>query len=254
MAQSHDLRKIVALDKYLRTNASSPNYISSLDSNLYNTYNLPKGRERLKFYITTVDPQGFNTSYTIGNSTFLGLVLLINPASLGVNMSKMINRTQSMTGWVETHWGEELDTVTFQGSSAAFIWGSALGAGRPTGPLRDTPQEIQGVYNEYMDIPGLGINEQIGMGDHTGLATKRRRETVAYDEFRRIINLMNSNAANFDTRGLVRKRLSIQLQYDYAAYQGYFESFDITEDSESPFRFIYTVSFKAEKTLFSYLR
>jgi len=256
MAHNRDLRKTVALEKDLRTNASSPNYVNSLDSYIYNTfggmYNV-KGSGKIKFFITTVDSKGFNTSYEIRGRVFLGLVLFINPASLSVNMSKMINRSQTMTGWVEDHWGEELDTITFQGSSAAFIWGGP-DRGIPSGPIKQTPQEIQEVYNKYMDVPNLGIDEPIGIGDRTGLTVKRRRETLSYDEFRRIVHLMNANAANFDPRGFVSKRLFIQLGYDYAAYRGYFESIDITEDSETPFKFIYTATFKAEKTIFSYLR
>lgn len=247
-----DLRKTVALEKDLRTNASSPGYVNSLDSNYYNTYNIPKGPSKLKFYITTVNSDGENVAYKIRGRSFLGLVLLINPASLSVNMAKMVNRSQTMTGWVEDHWGEEMDTVTFQGSTASFLWG---GPETPTVKgTNQTSREIQEMYNDYMNIPGLGVDEPVGMGDYSGLTVKRRRETLGYDELRRIIHLMNANAANFDSRGFVSKRLFIQLGYDYAAYRGYFESFDVTEDAESPFKFIYTATFKAEKTIFSYVR
>lgn len=245
---NRDLRKVVALEKELRTNASSPGYINNLDSYLYNTYNIPKGPSKIKFYITTVDSKGNNVTYKTRGRSFLGLVLLINPASLSANMAKMVSRSQTMSGWVEDHWGEELDTITFQGSSASFLW---AGPEQPSGPLKQTPQEIQDMYNNYMNIPDVGINEPIGLGDYTGLTVKRRRDTLSYDEFRRIVHLMNSNATNFDTRGLVRARKFIQLGYDYAAYRGYFESIDITEDSETPFKFIYTATFKAEKTIFS---
>lgn len=248
-----DLRKTDALEAYLRTNASSPGYVNSLDSHLYNTYNIPKGPTKIKFFITTVDCSGANTAYKIRGRTFLGLVLLINPASLSVNMSKMISRSQTMTGWVEDHWGEELDTITFQGSSAAFLWAGPE-TQPPPGPTNQTPQEIQNMYNQYMNIPRLGIDEPIGIGDRTGLAVKRRRETLSYDEFRKIVHLMNANAATFDPRGFVKDRLYIQLGYDYAAYRGYFESVDITEDAETPFKFIYTITFKAEKTIFSFVR
>jgi hypothetical protein len=250
---ARDLKKVVALEKYLRTNASSPNYVNSLDSNLYNVHGIHKGPGKLKFFMTTVNSKGDNTSYTIRGRTFLGLTLFVNPASLSVNMAKMINRSQTMTGWVEDHWGEELDTITFQGSSAAFIWAGPLRQ-PPAGPLKQTPAEIQDMYNDYMDIPDLGINEPIGIGDHTGLTVKRRRETLSYDQFRTIVHLMNANAANFNFQGLVTKRLFIQLGYDYAAYRGYFESVDITEDAETPFKFIYTITFKAEKTIFKFLR
>jgi len=245
------LKKPIALERELRTNASSPGYINSLDSMLYNTYNIPKGPGKIKFSVTTVNCKGENEAYTIRGRTFLGLNLIVNPNTISNNMAKVINRTQTMTGWLEDHWGEELDTVTFQGSGAGFIWG---GPQYPTGPIKQTPREIQQVFNDYMDIPDLGINEPLGIGDHTGLTVRRRRETLAYDEFRRLMHLMNANAANFDTRGFVNKRLFIQLGYDVALYRGYFESIDITEDAENPFKFIYTATFKVEKTIFRFLR
>ncbi len=245
-----NLRKRVALEKELKTNASSPGYINSLDSYLYSTYRIPKGPGNVKFYVTTVDSKGFNISYKIRGRTFLGLTLSINPTTLSLNLAKIINRNQTMSGWVEDHWGEELDTVTFQGSSAAFIWG---GPQKKT-PLNQTTFEIQKTFNDYINQPDLGVDEPVGMGDHSGLTVKRRRETLSYDEFRKIIHLMNSNAANFDTRGLINNRYLIEMGYDYAAYRGYFESLDVTEDAEQPFKFIYTATFKVEKTIFSFLR
>lgn len=247
------LRKPIVLERELRTNASSPGYINNLDSYFYNTHDIPKGPSKVKFYISTVNEAGENEVYTIRGRSFLGITLLINPNTISNNMAKIVNRSQTMTSWLEEHWGEELDTITFQGSSAGFIW---MGPREeiPRGPLDMTPREIQQMYNDYMKIPDLGINEPLGIGDHSGLTVKQRRNTMAYDQFRRIIHLMNANAANFNTQGFVRKRKFIQLAYDVASYRGYFESIDITEDAESPFKFIYTATFKCEKTIFNYLR
>jgi len=247
----------VSLEKFLKTNASDKYFVPTLDSYLYNTHKSTKGADRVRFFIQTVDIDGRSISYTIQGQVFLGLVLLINPSSISVNLSKIVNRTQTMTGWVEDHWGEELDTITFQGSSASFLWG---GPSTPytnpkfNTPLTQTPKEIREMLNKYMDIPNLGLQEPIQPGDHSGLTVKRRRETLSYDEFRGIMKMMNANAAKFDTYGFVKDRLYIQLAYDYAAYRGYFESLDLTEDSETPYKFIYTITFKAEKTIYSYLR
>lgn len=249
-------KQSVALEKFLGTQASDPNYIAALDSYLYNR-GIPRGPDKLKFFITTVklQPNGSyaNVPYFINGQTLVGIVLLINPTSLSLNLSKMINRTQTMTGWIEDHWGEELDTITFQGSSASFLWGGPW-AEVPEGPLDQSPQEIQKMFNDYMDLPDLGVEEPVGLGDHSGLTAKRRRETLSYDEFRKITQLMNANGAKFDMQGLVKERLFIQLSYDYSCYRGYFESVDITEDSTTPFKFIYTITFKSEQTIYSFLR
>lgn len=148
-----------------------------------------------------------------------------------------------MSGWLEEHWGEEMDSITFQGSSAAFIWEGSTQGGQ-------TAEQIRGEFNNFVEAKDIGTVYNGVEG--TGLATWNRRETASYNEFRQLMQLMNSNAATFDIYGLVQDRLFIQISYDYASYLGYFESFDLTEDSVSPFRFIYTITFKSEKTLFTY--
>jgi hypothetical protein len=176
----------------------------------------------------------------------------------------MIGRTQSMTGWIEEHWGEELDTITLQGSSAGFIWGGPQAA-MPVSPIErdgkqyNTPvtqsaEQIRSVYNRYMDIQDLGTWSPVGPGDNSGLAVGNRRKTLAYEEFKHIIQLMNANAATFDVKGFVKDRLYIQLSYDYACYRGYFESIDMTESADTPFKFIYTITYKSERTVYSFLR
>ena len=170
-----------------------------------------------------------------------------------------------MTGWVEEHWGEELDTITLQGSSAAFIWQgpySVIPSSPITAngqqynvPVTESAEQIRQAFNQYNDIPDLGTWAPTGNGDTDGLtSTARRRDTASYQEFKRIIQLMNANAAVFDIRGLVSNRFYIQISYDYAAYRGYFESIDITENAETPFKFIYTITFKSERTIYSFLR
>lgn len=250
-------RRTFALEKDLKTNSSDRHFVKALDSYLYNVHGVTKQVNRIRFFMQIVDLNGRAVSYTIDGQVFLGLVLLINPASINANLSKIVNRTQTMTGWMEDHWGEELDTISIQGSSASFLWG---GVNSPSTnpkygtPLTQTPQEIREMLNKYTDIPELGLTEPIQPGDHSGLTAKRRRETLSYDEFRGIMKMMNANAAKFDAYGLVRERLFIQLSYDYASYRGYLESIDVTEDSETPYKFIYTITFKAEKTVYSYLR
>lgn len=244
------------LGKYLKTTASGDHFIPTLDSYLYSNYNITKGKE-IKFILRTVDLDGRSIPYDIQGETLVGLKLLINPASLSVNLSKIINRTQTMTGWIEDNWGEELDTITFQGSGAAFIW---KGPSTPfTDPKFGTPltqshEEVREMMNKYMGIPDLNLSGPVQPGNRTGLTVQKRRETLSYDMFRKVIKMMNANAATYDTNGLVKERLYIEVSYDYSSYRGYFESVDITEDSENPFRFIYTITFKSEKTVYNYLR
>jgi hypothetical protein len=183
-------------------------------SNLAGAANRSRSDELVSVFVATVDKDGNLKKYQMNNQPdpILGLILMVNPNAVSVNMSKIINRTQTMVGWLEEHWGEEMDTITFQGSSAAFL----------------------------LDPEGLATAET-------------RKQTPSYIEMKRLISLMNANGAVFDDWGLVKDRVYIQVSYDYASYRGYIESFDITEAAESPYRFVYTITFKAEKTIYSFM-
>lgn len=242
------------LEKFLSSTASDQYYVPMLDSYLYNTKGIPKGDNKIRIIIQTVDYYNNVISYTSQGHTFVGLVLFINPTAKSENLAKIINRTQTMTGWVEEHWGEELDTITLNGSTAAFIWEGPYNTTSPQGPLGDGPEQIRDVFNKYLNIPDLSAHYPAGPGDHSGLTVKNRRDTMAYDQFRKIIHLMNASTCNYDIMGLVNNRAYIQITYDYAAYKGYFESIDITENAGNPFKFNYIITFKAEQTLYSFMK
>lgn len=245
----------ISLQGTLSTSASSSSYIPALESNLYN-FGVKRPPDRMKFYVHTVNENGEPFIYNVNGLAIAGLILTINPASVSLNASKIINRTPTMSGWVEDHWGEELDTITFQGSTGAFIWNDPKEI-VPTNikaPLTDTPQQIRDVFNKLENITDMGTVAPQGTGQHSGLAVEQRRSTATYKEFRHFIQLMNGNGATFDIYGLVSGRLYIQITYDYAQYRGYFESFDITESADSPFKFTYTVTFKSEKTMYNFVR
>jgi hypothetical protein len=241
----------VGLQNYLNNAVSDQNYAQNSQSYLYNSQGTAPNK--VKFIVQTVDGDGRPFKYTIGDCCVIGLVLIVNPSSVSVNLSKIVNRTQTMTTWVEDHWGEELDTITFQGSSAGFLWEGPLPYVQGFQEGTRTTGQVQRVFNQYNDISDLGSTEPHGVGDNDGLTVRRRRDTVAYNEFRQFMQLANANSAIFDLRGMVSDRLFIQLSYDYACYRGYFESFDLTENAETPFRFIYTITFKSEKTIYSFL-
>ena len=69
---------------------------------------------------------------------------------------------------------------------------------------------------------------------------------------------MNSTGVIFDQvlgrggQGFVHDRRFVRISYDYSAYIGYMESFDLTEDANNPFRFSYTITFKSEKTVYTF--
>jgi len=242
------------LNDTLNSAASSPTYFPALNNYLYNTQGYERPVDRVPFVIRTIDESGNAVPYTIDEETILGIVLSVNPASITVNMSKMVGRTQTMSGWLEEHWGEDFDTISFQGSTAAFIWQGLPPTLTPPPEPGLNDRNIRDSFNQYAKLPDTGTFNPVSLdiNNTSGLATVMRRETASYKEFKKVISLMNANAATFDIRGMVQERFYIEMTYDYACYRGYFENIDTVEDSASPFRFQYTITFKSERTVYRF--
>ena len=189
--------------------------------------------------------------------TVYGIELMVNPRTLSSNLSKLITRTQSMTSYIEEHWGEELDTVTIQGNTAAFVTGGPKEqAGRDTdiyslrlgAQMNATKEFLTGKPYQW---------SRISSGDEPGgpmgLTVRDRRNSVSYVQFKRLIDFIRINGCMFDTFGLVKSRYYIKVSYGNAAYKGFFENIDITENATDPFRYQYTITFKSQETLYSYV-
>ena len=231
----------------------------------------PQARADLQpFFVEIVDENNklvaipFPPEYNVNNTTryILGLKFLVNPNTLSINMAKLINRTQTMVSWVEEHWGEELDTITFAGSTAAFVTGAPTLRGITDANRRyNQGATSRSDYYSYLGLSDLSVKYQTSapndsyyenvLGPEPGLTTRYRRSSLSYKQLKQFIEIFAANGCIFDGQGLVRDRLYIRLSYDYSSYIGYFESIDVTEEASNPYRFIYTVTFKAEKTLFN---
>jgi hypothetical protein len=49
------------------------------------------------------------------------LVMHVNPQSFQLTHSKVVERIQTRGGWVEQHWGDQLDEIRCEGSTGAFM-------------------------------------------------------------------------------------------------------------------------------------
>jgi len=220
-----------------------------LSNDQYRNRVIQRAREQMPFFIEVVDENNHTVPVKFGNDTVVGIQLLINPTSLSQNLSKMVNRQQTMSAWVEEHWGEELDTVTLNGNSASFILG---GTNVRDITLEKVFSSDSFRYRAYLDA-AAGVPDSVVPFNpgKTGLTVQDRRYTASYDELRRLIAIM-SNMCQYDDLGLVTQRNFIQFVYDYAGWRGYIESLDTIEDAAIPYRYTYVLTFKAERTLYSF--
>lgn len=208
-----------------------------------------KGEKR--FILDMVDSSGDSYAISLAdNSKVSAIALTPAPESLTINSSKIISRYHTMTRWVEEHWGDEIDTITFAGGS-------------------------YGLFEYYKDSEYMG----------EGLTEVNRRKTDPYKMLKEVARLYRSNGmiyhdsdtydrsgssttpdagdlfvgdptnsyfiGNHPRKGLPKERLYIKLHYDYITCWGYIESFDIIEDESTPFRLKYSISFKSEKTIYN---
>jgi hypothetical protein len=244
--------------------SASEGYNYTLSDYLYREKGISSPSKLIPFYIQMVDRKGEIQNIERDDGvTVSGLTLFINPLSVSFNMSKMISRQQTMTGWVEEHWGEEMDAISLQGNTAAFIMGpngtgarvrdvtsSKLYGGANTVATSDA--QMRSAFNATLGLEDIGSNTTESLD--AGLTTKRRKQTVGYLQFKQIIKIMENNGCTFDTLGFVKERRFVQLSYDYASYRGYIESIDTVEDSITPFRFTYTIVFKSERTVYTLMQ
>ena len=71
-------------------------------------------RNVLPFYVEILDDSGSPLPIP-------KLRLLVPPSSLEISMSKIVNRTVTRGGYIEEHWGDNLDELSASGSTASFM-------------------------------------------------------------------------------------------------------------------------------------
>lgn len=244
---------------------STDPYLLNLNDHLAEFHGVPSLKEYVPFFIEMVDINGRPVGipfppeqrYTERSRIILGVKLMINPNTMSMNMSKTINRTQSMVGFIEEHWGEELDTMTLQGSTAAFVLGanSIRDIGRKGIEQAVEKDKVRADFYSYLDIPEYSVTSADNRGildSEPGLTTRYRSNSASYKELKRIVQIFATNGCVFDEKGFVANRNFIRLTYGQGSYMGYLESLDIVEDSAMPFRFNYTITYKVEKTIYKF--
>ena len=133
--------------------------------------------------------------------------------------------------------------MSMQGSTASFLSSGA---------------EFNNTYtNEIITGPG-SLNSSLGLTTIPGASFKNapyadRKDTMTYKELKTYIEMVRSNGCIYDSFGRITDRIKIQISYDYAAYTGHFESFDVQESASTPFKFTYSATFKVEKVLYSFI-
>lgn len=140
----------------------------------------------------------------------LRMVLHVNPSSMSVNYAKIVERIQTKGGWVEQHWGEGAKSIDFNLVTGGF----------------------KRLYSGLSNITGGG--KDVG---------GTRRQTIAYDKYLDLLALFHNNGSVYDSAGKIVFQGLLKVTFDGGIYYGWFQSFNVQEDSAKPFMFNLTANF-----------
>lgn len=168
------------------------------------------------------------------------IIFDINPKSISFGMSKSINSSvYTRAGFIPQFWGDELDTIQVQGTSAAFLH-------LTDGITRQNAKGTAGYSNFFNLIlfyknNGSVYNSNFSPGRPTssdqGQTLSRIRASYKKPD--------NTNTTFFSAspRKIIDTRLLVELTYSTLKAYGTFNSFSYTETTEKAFNFDYNFEY-----------
>ena len=175
-----------------------------------------------------------------------------NADTIAINSAKVINRYQTMTRWVEDHWGDEIDVINLSGSTFSFF-GYGLN-GRFPGLVAENRRLTESYkwmkeISRLFTVDGMIVQDNhvyegsVGSLKVDGFVSAAVEQFLLDEDNKRFID-------NHPREGLVKERLYMNLVFDYLSCFGYLDTLDISESSTTPYRMTYTMVFKSEKTVY----
>jgi len=155
------------------------------------------------------------------------LALHVNPSSLQEQFTKSKSVVMTRGGFVEFVWPDELDVLSADSTTGAFI-------GSDSGLTADSANP----------------NYKMGRGLRKVRDFRGRHGTIAWERHTDLLELFRSNGQIFNGNGAPILRSTIMCMYDRGIYHGWFSTFDVSETGDLPFQFKVTWEFKVVQTLY----
>lgn len=174
-----------------------------------NTYSPKRGRPML---FQVADPIYQRPLYPVM------LALHVNPRSFSEKMQKAKSVVPTYGGFVEFIWPDELDTLSADQTSGAFI------------------------------SPKTGLTA----GSATDMNFLGRQGTIAWEKQEDLLELFRCNGAVFNTAGQPILRGRIMCMYDRGIFAGHFTTFQVTESDDKAFTFELNWEFRVEQTIYAF--
>lgn len=157
------------------------------------------------------------------------LTLLINPNNMQTQYTNIQNySTRTRWGYVFERWGEEQPTISFSGSTGAFIAGAGEAAGT---------EAIRRTFRGQTNTP-------------TGVQFAAKRNSAAWQNFMSLYHFYRNNGYIYDNYyGSEAHHFvgAIAIDYDQWTYVGHIESFEYTYDENNPHRVEWSMDFRVSR-------
>lgn len=149
------------------------------------------------------------------------LALHANPETVEERMTK--SKTVAMTrgGYVEWTWPDELDAISSQSSTGAFIApdiGLTAGGDKPS-------------------------SDSVAFG---------RKGTIAWERQQDLLELFHNNGMVYNQLGEPILRGRVMVMYDRGLYQGHFNTFSVEEDDSHAYSFQLSWEFTIEHAIYKF--
>lgn len=159
--------------------------------------------------------------------------MYVNPQSLQINNGKIIKTERTKGGYIVHYWGEELTSITIQGNTGSS------------------------------GIEGINVLHDVYRGEQLAFDYVALQEVAKHQENQDVFGILpgvgdifniGSQFANNSTQSSVYAipkptlgfyASTVEMYYMGAVYRGYFENFNVTENTSELGMFTYSINFKA---------
>jgi hypothetical protein len=182
----------------------------------------------------------------------LKMTLHVNPKSIAFSYTKQHEISPTLSGWVEYYWGDNVTTISLEVASGAFIR-PYTGLTATTGPASISTPDFRYTSATSTMEPKEGTT--ITATPNTKLKPTTigtsiggtRRDTITYDKYLDLLALFHNNGSVYDQTGRVILQGKIKMIFDGGVWFGWFQSFNVTDDAQSPYQFNVSLSMQVER-------
>lgn len=176
----------------------------------------------------------------------LKMTLHVNPKNIEFSYEKQNEISPTLHGWVEYYWGDNPTTISLEVASGAFIR-PYTGLSAVTGPVSVPIESRSGNLGHATDSGAVAVGQRKKVNNIGTNIGGTRRDTITYDKYLDLLALFHNNGSVYDQTGRVILQGKIKMIFDGGVWFGWFQSFSVTDDAQTPYLFNVSLSMQVER-------